>query len=223
MKFSSVASASKLLALPLSCLLIVSGCDKAPGTQVDYSAVKQPAQAAVSGQAISNVPVTGNEPLPPKHPPLPDLPTGHPPMPATASNPDFNKQAAEQHPQPSGKGVLPVAVSDDILKAWSAVNIVVTGSDGKERSAKVRIGETLKLDKGGTLRVVNYLPSYTSDFKTATSSSNEPRNPAIQVETSFDGKPGEQGWVFQNLPEFNSYRSEKLKIKLVSAEPATTR
>lgn len=220
MKRSSRISAYKLLGLPAACLLVISGCDKTPGTQVDYSAVKQPAQAAAGAPAVSNVPVTGNEPLPPKHPPLPNLPAAHPPMPASADNADSNKQIAEQHPQPSSKGALPVSVSDDIRKAWSAVNLAVTGKDGKEQTIRVRIGETLKLDKGTSLRVVNYLPAYTSDFKTATSSSNEPKNPAIQVETSYDGKPGEQGWVFQLLPEFNSYRSEKIKIRLVSAEPA---
>jgi hypothetical protein len=220
MKFSSVVSAFKLFGPPLACLFVISGCDKTPGTQVDYSAVKQPAQDAAAGVAISNVPVTGNEPLPPKHPPLPNLPAAHPPMPATTDNTDLNKQFAEQHPQPSSKGTLTVSVSDDIRKSWSAVNLVVNGMDGKEQSVKVRIGETLKLGKGASLRVMNYLPAYTSDFKTATSSSNEPKNPAVQVETSFDGKPGEQGWVFQLLPEFNSYRSDKIKIRLVSADPA---
>lgn len=180
-----------------------------------------PAAAPAAGQMMTSaVPVTGNEPLPPKHPPLPTIPANHPPMPAVADDPATNKQIAEQHPQPSGKGTLAVSVPDDIRKAWSAVNVAVTGPDGKERNVRIAIGETFKLDKGTDLRIVNYLPAYTSDFKTVTSSSNEPKNPAIQVETTFNGKPGEQGWVFQNLSEFNSYRSEKIKIKLVSAEAA---
>jgi hypothetical protein len=220
MKVSSHLSASRLFALPAACLLVISGCDKTPGTQVDYTTVKQPAQAATAAPAVSNVPVTGNEPLPPKHPPLPNLPAAHPPMPASSDSQASNAQFAEQHPQPSNKGALAVSVPEEVRKAWSAVNLVVSGADGKEQSVRVRIGETLKLDKATSLRVVNYLPAYTSDFKTATSTSSEPKNPAIQVETSIDGKPGEQGWVFQLLPEFNSYRSDKIKIRLVSAEPA---
>lgn len=220
MKLSAVASRFKLCGLSMAGLLLIAGCDKNPATQVDYSAAKQPAQTAAAGAAVSNVPVTGNEPLPPKHPPLPNLPPDHPPMAAAADNPATNKQIAEQHPQPSSKSALAVAVPEDIRKAWSAVNIAVTGFDGKERTVRIPIGETYKLDKGTNLRIVNYLPAYTSDFKTVTSSSNEPKNPAIQVETTFDGKPGEQGWVFQYLPEFNSYRSEKVKVRLVSAEAA---
>ena len=60
--------------------------------------------------------------------------------------------------------------------------------------------------------------AYTSDFQTVTSSSNEQINPAVQVQATLNGQVVAEGWVFQNLPEFNSFKSEQVKVRLISAE-----
>lgn len=219
MKSSKFAVASCALGLCASCLVLMAGCGKNPDTPAQAPAPAAPqatgaAPAVPAGEMKSNVVVKGDEPLPPSHPPVGGAAPGHPPTTA----PIDSKDLAAQHPQASEKKQLTVTVPDTVKGKWAAVNIAVTGPDGKERNARVAVGDKLSVDKDMQLRVIHYLPSYTSDFNTVTSASNEQKNPAIQVETIVGGKAVEQGWVFQSLPEFNSYRSERVKVKLISAE-----
>lgn len=221
MKSSMFDAGFRAFGLCVSCLVLVAGCDKNSGTPAQApaaagQAATNAAPAASAGELKSNVVVKGDEPLPPTHPPMPGTVPGQP----AAGGAVDSKELAAQHPQSSEKKQLTVDVPDAIKGKWAAVNIAVIGPDGKERNARVAIGDKISVDKDTQLRVVHYLPSYTSDFSTVTSSSNEQKNPAIQVETVVGGKVVEQGWVFQSLPDFNSYRSERVKVKLVSAEPS---
>jgi len=221
MKSLAFGAVSRALGLCVSCLVLVAGCGKNSDTPAQAPAPAAPqaasavpaAPAAPAGEMKSSVAVKGDEPLPPSHPPV----GGAAPHPSGTA-PIDSKELAAQHPQSSEKKQLSVNVPDSVKGKWAAVNLAVTGPDGKERTARVAIGDKLSLDKDTQLRVVHYLPSYTSDFSTVTSASNEEKNPAIQVETVVGGKAVEQGWVFKALPEFNSYRSERIKVKLISAE-----
>lgn len=214
---STSARAFRALGLALAGALLMTACDNATKTAAP---APEKASAAPAG-LTSNVAVKGDEPLPPKHPPLPNasLPVHPPGGPAGNNKAALDQHLAAQHPQPASDKKKPrVSVPDSVKGKWAAVNIAVTGPDGKERTARVALGGSFALDGQTQLRIPHYLPAYTSDFATVTSASNEPKNPAIQVETIVDGKPVEQGWVFQNLPDFNSYRSEKIKVRLISAE-----
>lgn len=166
---------------------------------------------------MSNIPVKGDEPLPPSHPPLPSAAPPHPTSDA-GNPPDLNQQLASQHPKPEGKKKLAVAVPDSVKGKWASATIAVT-VDGAEKEIKLAIGNKVSLGKNLQLQLVHYLPAYTSDFQTVTSSSNEQINPAIQVQAISNGQVVSEGWIFQNLPEFNSFSSELVKVRLISAEP----
>lgn len=215
------------LGLSLACAVFIGGCDKNQGKPAETAAPAAPVTApaapaattsapAPNSSMISNVPVKGDEPLPPSHPALPTATPPHPSGTADA-NADINQQIASQHPKSAGKKKLAVVIPDSVKGKWAAANIAVT-INGSEKEIKVAIGDKISLGNNLQLQVVHYLPAYTSDFQTVTSSSNEQVNPAIMVQTIAGGKIVAEGWVFQNLPEFNSFTSEQVKVRLLSGE-----
>jgi hypothetical protein len=217
------------LGLSLACAVFIGGCDKSQDKPAKTAAPAAPATApaapaaatpapAPNGGKISNVPVTGNEPLPPNHPALPAATPPHPGGTAGA-NASIDQQIASQHPKPAGKTKLAVVIPDSVKGKWSAANIAVA-TNGAEKEVKVAIGDKISLGNNLQLQIVHYLPAYTSDFQTVTSSSNEQVNPAIMVQAIVNGKIAAEGWVFQKLPEFNSFHSEQAKVRLLSGERA---
>ncbi|MHB8165976.1 MAG: hypothetical protein ACYDDT_04280 [Sulfuricella sp.] len=189
--------------------MFAGGCGKEEAKQA------KTAPAAPLTNSVMPAPVKGDEPLPPNHPPLGTV-SGYSPQ-------TLDKGVAAVHPKLDGKKVLTVVVPESIKGHWKAVNLVITGPDGKEKAIRAALGDkngkiAISADEA-QLRVMNFLPAYTSDFNTATSSSNEPTNPAVQVQLIKQGKVLAEGWVFQKLPDFNSFSSSLVKVKLVSAEP----
>lgn len=210
--------------LILTCLVTIPGCNQGtpPETQKTPPVAAQPsvpaAPAAPASNMISNVPVKGDEALPPSHPPLPGATPPHPTE-AAGNSPDLNQQLASQHPKPAGKKKLAVVVPDSVKGKWAAATLAVTAK-GAEKEIRLAIGDRISLDKNLELHLLHYLPAYTSDFKSVTSSSNEQVNPAVQVQAVSNGQVVAEGWIFQNLPEFNSFSSEQVKVRLISAERA---
>jgi len=207
-----------LVVLPLALVLFTCGCGKEEAKQAKTAPAAQTAEksstpAAPPTNPVMPAPVKGDEPLPPNHPPLGAVSDNSPQT--------LDKGVAAVHPKLDGKKVLAVVVPDSIKGHWKAVNLVITGQDGKEKAVRAAIDGKIAIGTDGAqLRVMNFLPAYTSDFNTATSSSNEPTNPAVQVQLIKQGKVLAEGWVFQKLPDFNSFSSSLVKVKLVSGEPA---
>jgi hypothetical protein len=207
------------IGLILACIMAIGGCNQSPPPPAEKTppATAQTNTAPVpASKMISNIPVKGDEALPPSHPPLPTATPPH--ATGDAGNPaDLNQQLAAQHPMPAGKKKLAVAVPDSVKGKWSSATLAVT-TGGAEKELKLAIGDKISLGKNLQLHLVHYLPAYTSDFQSVTSSSNEPTNPAIQVQAISNGQVIAEGWIFQNLPEFNSFRNEQVKVRLISAE-----
>jgi hypothetical protein len=227
-------SSSHVLTLGFSlvCAVSISGCDKNQGNKAGTTAPAFPAAPVVMAASavppvmapamnegkMSNVPVNGNEPLPPNHPSIAAM---NPPHPSGLANEKANldQQIAAQHPKSEGKKKLAIVVPDSIKGKWSAAKIAVT-INGAEKEMKVAIGDKISLGNNVQIQVTHYFPAYTSDFKSATSSSNEQINPAIMVQAVANGKVVSEGWVFQNFPDFNSFKSEQVKVRLISGESA---
>lgn len=232
MYLKHLLSRPQLIALPLACSLVLVGCGKEEPKQPDQSKpaaqtaeqpapqAAGPAPAAQPGTAAAPAPIKGTEPLPPGHPPM-DAAKAPAAAPTAADNKIINQQLAASHPKSEGKAKPTVVVPDSVKGKWSAVNLAVTGADGAEKQMRVAIGDKVAIGKdGAVLKVLAFLPSYSSDFKTITSTSNNPTNPAVQVELVKGKDVLAEGWVFQNLPEFNSFVSSAAQVKLLSAEPA---
>jgi hypothetical protein len=210
--------------LILAGIALINGCNQTPpppAAEKTPPAAAQTSTAPVAAPApasnmMSNIPVKGDEALPPSHPPLPSATPPHPT--STAGNPaDLNQQLASQHPKPAGKKKLAVVVPDSVKGKWASATLAVT-AEGAEKELKLAIGDKISLGKNMQLQLLHYLPAYTSDFQSVTSSSNEQVNPAVQVQAISNGQVVAEGWIFQNLPEFNSFSSEQIKVRLISAE-----
>jgi len=159
--------------------------------------------------------------LPPAHPPLGampgatsapqaahQLPANHPPM----SDPGMSNL---QHPKSGAQTT--VQVPPEVKARWKAVQLGVRRNGGTERIERVAIGGMVAVPESPrAIRVVAYLPAFTSSGKTATSNSNEPKNPAVLIELTDGSQTLSRGWVFQNLPDFNTFDSDKLQVRLIS-------
>lgn len=196
----------------LASAVTVAGCNKnAPPTQ-ENSPASQSNTTTASNMA-ANIAVKGDEKLPPNHPPLPAAPH------ANNMNEAQNQQIAAQHPQSSVKKKLVVIVPDFVKGKWSSVTLSVSTGKTKQE-IKLPIGNKVLLENKQQLHLLHYLPAYTSDFQSVTSSSDKQDNPAVQIALSVDGKVASEGWIFQNYPEFNSFHDKEVKIQLISAERA---
>ena len=211
----------------LSALLMVfslGACE-----QASEEAGKAPPSGSGSEAKVPGV-ITGTEPLPAGHPPLEglqapapapiagDMPPDHPPMPGVAGGAEPRPADEPEHPPGSGKE-LNVSIPDTVQGKWSAVMLEVLMADGSKQQIRAVLGEETRLaDSGLILRAEIFLPSYISDFKTITSASNDLNNPAVKVRLLENQKDMVVGWLFQNLPEFNSFKSDKLEVRLLSAE-----
>lgn len=201
--------------LVLVCIIVaITGCDQTPPPSTEKAATV--AQSNTAATMVSSVSVKGDEALPPNHPPLPSFTPPHPTN-AAGTPPDLNQQLASLHPKQTGKKQLGVAVPANVKGKWASATLAVT-IDGAEKELKLAIGETTPLGENLQLHLVHFLPAYTSDAQTVTSSSNKPVNPAIQIQTLSNGQVVAEGWIFQKLPEFNSFNSNQIKVRLVSAE-----
>ena len=106
----------------------------------------------------------------------------------------------------------------DVKAKWKSVELSVAGKDIPVRKLQIAIGAEAGIDKSGlTLRVVAYVPAFISDNGTVTSGSNNPDNPAVLVQLTDKGRVLSEGWVFQKLPDFNTYSNDKLQVQLLAA------
>ncbi len=204
---------------------LLGGCEQKP----EEAATAQPDAAAVTAPG----PVTGNEPLPAGHPPIPALqeevpaetaggalPPDHAAMLAAGDGATARPDDEPEHPPSSGRE-LAVAIPDSVKEGWSAVQLGVLLPDGREKEIRMILGEETQLpDPSLTVRAEIFLPAYISDFETIKSASNELTNPAVKLRLFKDREAVAVGWVFQNLPEFNSFESEWVTFQLLSAEAA---
>ncbi len=202
----------------LACVAAITGCDRNTSSSADITDSQAMMTSAPASSVVSNVAIKGDETLPPNHPPLPSAPPPHPTN--SANNPsDLNQQLASLHPRQANKKIS-VSVPDSVKGKWASATLAVTVENGAEKKLKLAIGETISLTKNLQLHLVHFLPAYTSDLQTVTSSSSKLVNPAVQIQSISDGRVEAEGWVFQKFPDFNSFTDEKIKVRLVSAQRA---
>lgn len=202
-------------------LLVLVGCER--------SAEPQDSQVDTSVSGSEAPVITGNEALPAGHPPI-DAP---PPISVTDTMPSDHPSIEDEnalsddggefgHPELSGSEIE-IIVPDEAHEKWVAILLGVTdGDDASEIRAEP--GVPIRLEQSGyTLLVEAFMPSYSSDFNTITSVSNELDNPAAMVQLKKGGEVVARGWVFQNLPEYNTFKHESVKVLLQSAESAESK
>jgi len=145
-------------------------------------------------------PLFAAEPEPAK----PPLPPGHPKL-------EHAPVTSFSHPQ-SGSHYK-VNIDPAIAAQWKAVKLGISSKGTPEKIETVPIGGQAKV---GTLtvKVIAYAPHWISNEGIVRSSSAKPTNPAVLLTVTGGQKPAE-GWVFENLPEFNTFPGQPLKIRLL--------
>jgi len=120
------------------------------------------------------------------------------------------------------KSATPVEVPDSVKGHWKAVKISVRDKDaGSEEIYTVDIGHSFELPGAGiTFKVNTFLPHFVMDGKKLTSVSNEPRNPAVQVEIRENGKMVFDGWLFSLYPNTHAFKHPRYTFSLVGYIPA---
>jgi len=114
-------------------------------------------------------------------------------------------------------GTTRLNIPADVKATWKNTELAVSGPGLSTRTAKVAVGGELKLENGLVLKVLAYVPAFQSDSGVVTSASNNPDNPAVLVQLVEGQQVRGEGWVFQKLADFNTFASDRLKVKLVGA------
>lgn len=107
----------------------------------------------------------------------------------------------------------------DVQAKWKTVELSVAGKDIAPHKLRIAIGGEMGVGKSGlTLRVVAYVPAFQSDAGVVTSASNKPDNPAALIQLVDKARVLNEGWVFQKLPDFNTFPNDRLNIQLLAAQ-----
>ncbi len=200
---------SLIIASLLALLLI--GCERSV----------EPEQAPVENNSPEAPLITGNEALPAGHPPIDVAPpaiSASDPMPSNhpsidEENPGSFDDENFGHPELS-KSEIKIIVPQEVQSSWQVVPLGVA-IDGENSKIQVEVGVPIRLEKGDLVLLVEaFLPSYTSDFNTITSVSNELENPAVMVQLKKSDEVVARGWVFQNLPEYNTFKHGTVVLTL---------
>ena len=145
------------------------------------------------------------------HPPL--LPVIMPPKPASAG-------AALGHPKSGAKLVLEIPA--EVRAKWKAVELTLTGKGGAPQTVRVPVGGDAAVGGSGlTVRVIALVPAFQSNADAVTSTSNNPDNPAVLVRLLDKDRTLAEGWVFQKYPDFNTFNSDRVQVRLAAALTAT--
>lgn len=115
-----------------------------------------------------------------------------------------------------------VAVPSTVKGKWKSVKLsIIDKETNKEGFVVIDIGKTMKIN--GTnlvITVENFLPHFIMDGTTLTSSSNSPKNPAVQVHITENGQEVFKGWLFTLYPNTHASQHSRYGFGLVDFTPA---
>jgi hypothetical protein len=128
------------------------------------------------------------------------------------------EQQPVQHRKPEARVIIPESVKDK----WKAVQIAILDKQTSREDLHIVPLDTEFVVPGSglTLRVSNFLPAFIMEGTILTSVSNEPKNPAVQVEISEQGKKVFQGWLFSLYPGTHAFHHPRYSFMLVDFFPA---
>ena len=144
-----------------------------------------------------------------KQPPAADAPPGR-----TRSARHARRSARRGGAPPVEKKIV---VPDAVKGAWKAVKVEVEFKEKKSKKAfTVPLNSEFKVpDTDLTLKVGNFLPHFTMAADQITSSSNNPENPAAQLEVFQGGKEVFHGWLFSKFPAVHPFTHDKYGVALL--------
>ena len=123
-------------------------------------------------------------------------------------------EAPPAHPV-SGKS-FKVVTPPEVAAKWKAVELSIQVTGRPKQRLRLSVGDHLKLASTDlTLSVIAFAPSFKITGDAVTSSSDNLENPAVLLELKNPQGKVAEGWVFKKLPEFDTFRSDKVVVKLI--------
>jgi hypothetical protein len=169
------------------------------------------------------VPQTQGPIMPGQMPPEQMPPGQMPPGPITQG--PVSQEGQQQFARPGmtmTKSQTKVIVPESVKGKWSAATIIL-----EDKVSKTKHEYTVKLNSDFNIpnsdlkiHVGEFLPDFKMDGLTLTSSSNEPRNPALALRVFENGKQifpaaGKQwGWLFSKVPSIHRFEHPRYAIIL---------
>lgn len=110
-----------------------------------------------------------------------------------------------------------VNISEEVRNKWKEVQLQITDTaQQKTQLITLKVGASVRLNNKGDYLVVEvFIPDYSIIDKRIESRSNEPNNPAVLVNLTYEGEVLEKGWIFKHYPEFNSFVDRRFRLVLV--------
>jgi len=135
--------------------------------------------------------------------------------------PEKSQQKASPAKDTTIRQVTEVKVPANVKGKWKSVKIsIMDKENNKEGFVDIEIGKTMKVN--GTdivIKVENFLPHFIMDGTTLTSSSNSPKNPAVQVQITENDRMLFNGWLFTLYPNTHASQHPKYGFSLVDYTP----
>ncbi len=126
-------------------------------------------------------------------------------------------------PRPAHSTVIEkkIVVSHEVLLRWKAVKLAVIDKiRGTESIYVVPIGSPFTVPTSKlTIMVDAFLPAFTMEGATITSSSNELWNPSAKVNITENGTTIFQGWLFSKFPNTHAVTHPKYGFSLIGVVP----
>jgi hypothetical protein len=110
-----------------------------------------------------------------------------------------------------------IVVPDSVKGAWKAVKIDVEYKEKKSKKQfTVPLASEFKIpDSDLVIKTGAFLPHFTMAADAITSSSNNPENPATQIEVFQNQKEIFHGWLFAKFPAVHPFQHDKYGVTLV--------
>lgn len=132
--------------------------------------------------------------------------------------PNPKLDTAHSHP---AKKEATIIVPPDVANRWKAVKIaVIDKSNVSQKLYTVPIGGKLAIPSSTlVIEVETFLPAFTMEGSTMTSSSNELKNPGAKVRITENGAVIFKGWLFSMFPKTHAFMHPKYGFTLVDVVP----
>ncbi|MBZ0157162.1 MAG: DUF2155 domain-containing protein [Alphaproteobacteria bacterium] len=146
---------------------------------------------------------------------VPKAPLQQSPMAVPLQEPMQAPMAASPHGT-APKVEKSVVVPDAVKGKWSKVTLILEDKETKKSSEyTITIKSDFKVPNTDlTINVGEFLPDFRMNESTLTSGSNEPNNPAVQVEVFEKGQSIFKGWLFAKFPTMHPLEHQKYSLLL---------
>ncbi|MEI7817245.1 MAG: DUF2155 domain-containing protein [Desulfuromonadales bacterium] len=116
-----------------------------------------------------------------------------------------------------------VIVPPEVARRWKAVKIaVIDKTRGTENIYVVPVGTPFTIPVSTlTITVEAFLPAFTMEGTTITTSSNELVNPGAKVSINENGSSVFQGWLFSKFPNTHAVTHPKYGFSLIGVVPVS--